>query len=209
MPSWTFIRSVKCVRRLFLRPSFPLLLSSFVSAFLSSVRALLTIPTRFRAVLYPYSYTCSLTTPDEENQSEALLRMSAALKRVHGRQFETGSVCEVSLTSPGESLDWTYSTAKIRWSFATELRDAGVFGASSAPFSSPSTLSHPLFLSLAGFLLPPSQIRPSGEEMSAGLRSLTQFVLDVRPFPLLRPHSLVLTLTRRAERSRKALRSSC
>ncbi|GAA5867042.1 hypothetical protein JCM8547_008420 [Rhodosporidiobolus lusitaniae] len=107
-------------------------------------------------LLYPYSYSCSTRTADEENQAEAVLQTARALKSVHGRQFETGSVCEVSLTSPGESLDWTYAEARIRWSFATELRDGGVFG----------------------FLLPPSQIRPSGEEMSAALRSLTQFILD-------------------------------
>lgn len=57
------------------------------------------------------------------------------------------------------------AVAKIRWSFATELRDIGVFG----------------------FLLPPSQIRPSGEEMSAALRSLTQFILDAR-----RPHAVIM-----------------
>ncbi|GAA5901394.1 hypothetical protein JCM6882_007765 [Rhodosporidiobolus microsporus] len=107
-------------------------------------------------LLYPFSYSCDARTPDEENQAEAALQMSKALKDVHGRAFEAGSVCEVSLTSPGESLDWSYAVGKVRWSFGTELRDGGVFG----------------------FLLPPSQIRPSGEEMSAALRSLTQFILD-------------------------------
>ncbi|BGP16996.1 hypothetical protein JCM10213_007442 [Rhodosporidiobolus nylandii] len=131
-----------------------------LSALLSSkdrpVDAFLDVHSFGQMLLYPYSYSCDARTPDEENQSEALLTMSKALKGVHGRSFETGSVCEVSLTSPGESLDWSYATAKIRWSFATELRDGGVFG----------------------FLLPPSQIRPSGEEMSAALRALTQFILD-------------------------------
>ncbi|GAA5924302.1 hypothetical protein JCM3775_005650 [Rhodotorula graminis] len=107
-------------------------------------------------LLFPYSYSCDVRTADEENHYEAVLQAAKALKGVHGRQFETGSVCEISLTSPGMSLDWTYASAKIRWSFGAELRDGGVFG----------------------FLLPPSQIRPSGEEMSAALRSLTQFILD-------------------------------
>ncbi|GAA6005578.1 putative metallocarboxypeptidase [Rhodotorula paludigena] len=115
-------------------------------------------------LLFPYSYSCDVRTPDEENHYEAVLQAARAVKDVHGKAFETGSVCEVSLTSPGMSLDWTYASAKIRWSFATELRDEGIFG----------------------FLLPPRQIRPSGEETSAALRSLTQFILDARSFPTLR-----------------------
>ncbi|TNY17817.1 hypothetical protein DMC30DRAFT_404884 [Rhodotorula diobovata] len=107
-------------------------------------------------LLFPYSFSCNVKTADEENHYEAVLQAAKALRGVHGRQFETGSVCEISLTSPGMSLDWTYASAKIRWSFGAELRDGGIFG----------------------FLLPPSQIRPSGEEMSAALRSLTQFILD-------------------------------
>ncbi|GAA5868702.1 hypothetical protein JCM3774_003630 [Rhodotorula dairenensis] len=110
-------------------------------------------------LLFPYSYSCDVQTHDQENHYEAVLQAAKALRDVHGRVFETGSVCEVSLTSPGESLDWAYAVAKIRWSFATELRDGGIFG----------------------FLLPPAQIRPSGEEMSAALHQLTQFVLDSGP----------------------------
>ncbi|GAA5836690.1 hypothetical protein JCM11251_002700 [Rhodosporidiobolus azoricus] len=122
----------------------------------AKVDAFLDVHSFGQMLLYPYSYTCSSSPPDSENLSEAVLLMSHSLKSVHGKAFETGSVCEVSLTSPGESLDWSYSVGKVRWSFGAELRDAGVFG----------------------FLLPPSQIRPSGEEMSAALRSLTQFILD-------------------------------
>ncbi|BGP08896.1 hypothetical protein JCM10049v2_004747 [Rhodotorula toruloides] len=129
------------------------------------VDAFLDVHSFGQMLLFPYSYSCDAQTPDQENHYEAVLQAAKALRDVHGRQFETGSVCEVSLTSPGESLDWTYAVAKIRWSFATELRDIGVFG----------------------FLLPPSQIRPSGEEMSAALRSLTQFILDAR-----RPHAVIM-----------------
>ncbi|GAA5975320.1 hypothetical protein JCM11641_005936 [Rhodosporidiobolus odoratus] len=131
-------------------------LSSYLASRTNRVDAFLDVHSFGQMLLYPYSYTCDLRTRDEENQAEAVLTMGKALKSVHGRAFETGSVCEVSLTSPGQSLDWAYASAKIRWSFAAELRDAGIFG----------------------FLLPPSQIRPSGEEMSAALRALTQFILD-------------------------------
>ena len=55
----------------------------------------------------------------------------------------------------------TDADAKIRWSFTLELR-GGVFG----------------------FLIPPSQIVPAGEETFAGLLSLADFVTKV-PFALL------------------------
>ncbi|GAA5988122.1 hypothetical protein JCM10908_002071 [Rhodotorula pacifica] len=122
---------------------------------LNGTDAFLDVHSFGQMLLFPYSYSCNVETHDQENHYEAVLQAAKALRDVHGRVFETGSVCEVSLTSPGESLDWAYAVAKIRWSFATELRDGGIFG----------------------FLLPPSQIRPSGEEMSAALHRLTQFVL--------------------------------
>lgn len=117
----------------------------------------------FRTVLFPYSYSCDVVTRDQENHYEAVLQAAKALRDVHGRVFETGSVCEVSLTSPGESLDWACESpalpalervstlsrdrvtdscvfaycvdavAKIRWSFATELRDGGIFGTWATP----------------------------------------------------------------------------
>ncbi|GAA5910682.1 hypothetical protein JCM5296_001691 [Sporobolomyces johnsonii] len=131
-------------------------LSEYLLDEANGIDAFLDLHSFGQMLLFPYSYSCDAVTRDEENLYEAVLSAAKALRSVHGRQFETGSVCQVSLTSPGESLDWTYAVAKIRWSFAAELRDNGVFG----------------------FLLPPSQIRPSGEEFAAALDALTQFVLD-------------------------------
>ncbi|KAM0748716.1 hypothetical protein T439DRAFT_382494 [Meredithblackwellia eburnea MCA 4105] len=104
-------------------------------------------------LMFPWSYSCKQTTSDDEDLFEAAVGAAKALRSVHGRSFEVGSVCQVSLTSPGESLDWTYGVAKITWSFAFELR-GGVYG----------------------FLLPPSQILPSGEETLEALYSLADFV---------------------------------
>lgn len=64
-------------------------------------------------VLFPYSYSCDVVTRDQENHYEAVLQAAKALRDVHGRVFETGSVCEVSLTSPGESLDWACESCRV------------------------------------------------------------------------------------------------
>lgn len=106
--------------------------------------------------MYPFSYTCERSSPDEENHFEAVIGAAKAVRAVHGKQFETGPMCQVTLTAPGDSIDWTYAVAKIRWSFAIELRG-----------------------SVWGFLLPANQIRPSGEEMSVALHSLATFVVEV------------------------------
>ncbi|KAK4057321.1 hypothetical protein OIO90_001818 [Microbotryomycetes sp. JL221] len=119
------------------------------------VRAFLDLHSFGQMIMYPFSYTCDRTSPDEENHFEAVIGAAKALRAVHGKTFETGSVCEVSLTAPGDSIDWTYAAAKIRWSFASELRG-----------------------SVWAFLLPPDQIRPSGEEMSAALSSLANYIIQ-------------------------------
>lgn len=54
----------------------------------------------------------------------------------------------------GGSVDWTYDTAKILYSYAIELRDQGQYG----------------------FLLPPEQIIPSGIETFEGLKALIFYI---------------------------------
>ena len=50
----------------------------------------------------------------------------------------------------GGSEDWTYGELGVKYSFSVELRDKGYYG----------------------FLLPPDQIIPSGEETFEGLKAL-------------------------------------
>ena len=54
----------------------------------------------------------------------------------------------------GSSIDWAYGAAEIIFSYGVELRDKGQFG----------------------FLLPPDQILPSGEETLQALRALANYV---------------------------------
>ncbi|KAL8292118.1 hypothetical protein RQP46_001584 [Phenoliferia psychrophenolica] len=128
-------------------------LSSYLSNSSNHVAAFVDLHSYGQMLMFPWSYSCKKRTADDEDLFEAAIGASKAIRSVHGRSFEVGSVCQVSLSSPGESVDWTYADAKIRWSFAVELR-GGVYG----------------------FLLPPSQILPSGEETLAGLVSLAEFV---------------------------------
>lgn len=56
----------------------------------------------------------------------------------------------------GSTADWTYGAAEVKYSYGVELRDKGQHG----------------------FLLPASEIVPSGEETLAGILALAQYVLE-------------------------------
>lgn len=68
-----------------------------------------------------------------------------ALKAVHGKNYEVGCIPCMLYIASGGSLDWTLGMAEIPYSFGMELRDTGNYG----------------------FILPPTQIIPTGEEVWA------------------------------------------
>lgn len=58
--------------------------------------------------------------------------------------------------SSGSIADWTYGAAKIKYSYAVELRDTGEYG----------------------YFLPPDQIIPSGKKTSKALIALANLVVN-------------------------------
>ncbi len=46
-------------------------------------------------LMYPFSYSCEDTVPDEEDLLELSLGAISALKKIHGRGFNAGKVCQV------------------------------------------------------------------------------------------------------------------
>jgi len=83
---------------------------------------------------------------------------NAALKAVHGTDYKVDCVTCLVGTACGGALDWTLGEAGIPYSFAMELRDTGHHG----------------------FLLPPDQIIPNGEEawafhMTVAREIITEF----------------------------------
>ena len=74
----------------------------------------------------------------------------AAVKAVHGTTFAGGPICSTIYQVSGDSVDYAAEVAKANYSMTVELRDTGA----------------------NGFVLPAAQIKPSGEEMWAGLSYL-------------------------------------
>jgi len=94
--------------------------------------------------LWPYGYAYN-AYPDNYREIKQLAEdASDALYKVHGTVFDPINSAEL-YPAAGASDDW-YKSIGMRFSFTTELRDTGYYG----------------------FVLPPDQIIPSGEEMWAG-----------------------------------------
>lgn len=75
---------------------------------------------------------------------------TTALKQVHGTSYEYGPICQTIYPASGGSIDYTEDVTKADYSLAIELRDTGRYG----------------------FVLPPAQIVPTGEETYAAIKYL-------------------------------------
>jgi carboxypeptidase A4 len=103
-------------------------------------------------LLLPYGYSCSAVADNIDRQLELAGGVASAIEGVHGTSFVYGPTCETIYQTAGGSLDWVYDEAGAELSWSYELRPSGG-GAD-------------------GFVLPPEQILPSGEENWAGVQWL-------------------------------------
>lgn len=103
----------------------------------------------------PWGYTSDLP-PDFELQDAGSQAAVAALEAVHGTQYEYGPISTTIYPASGSSADYTYGVCNVTFSYGVELRDTGEYG----------------------FLLPPDQIVPSGEETWAGVTALAQVIIN-------------------------------
>ncbi|ORX37846.1 hypothetical protein BD324DRAFT_623520 [Kockovaella imperatae] len=118
------------------------------------IRAFVDLHSYGQLFMYPFAHSCEDFPFDAENLMEASLGVAKAMRQRDGEAYMTGQACDLTYRAPGDSIDFAYGTTDVRWSFSTELRDTGVYG----------------------FLLPASYIRPTGEEISAGLTFLAKFI---------------------------------
>ncbi|KAB5593906.1 Peptidase M14, carboxypeptidase A domain containing protein [Ceratobasidium theobromae] len=121
------------------------------------IRAFLDLRSYGQMLMYPYSYTCGSVPPHAEDIIEAALGATKALREKHGMHYTSGASCELLYPAPGNIIDWMYADANVIFSYSLMLRDAGTYG----------------------FLLPPRQIQPVGEETAAAVKYLAKFIEDV------------------------------
>ncbi|TPX50565.1 hypothetical protein CcCBS67573_g10085 [Chytriomyces confervae] len=102
--------------------------------------------------MYPFGSYCDVFA--DIVVEKAAKDAAAALKAVHGKSFAVGSICNIIYQAAGSSVDWAYETANVTFSYGVELRDQGLYG----------------------FMLPPKQIIPSGEETLAAVLALVKYI---------------------------------
>jgi len=105
--------------------------------------------------LWPYGYAYNAYPENKEEIQQLAIDAADALYKVHGTVFDPINSADL-YPAAGASDDWYKGVLGTRFSFTTELRDTG---------------SH-------GFILPPDQIIPSGEEMWAGFEVVIAKILE-------------------------------
>jgi hypothetical protein len=78
------------------------------------------------------------------------------LNAVHGKVYDVGCIPCLLYIASGSSADWALGEAGIPYAYSIELRDTGRYG----------------------FLLPPNQIIPTGEEIMAFHVSAAQQIIQ-------------------------------
>jgi len=105
-------------------------------------------------ILRPWGWT--RTPPVNENQLSTLgAKMRDAIRAVHAKIYTNQASWQLYFTT-GTASDWFYDKANITISYTIELRDTGRFG----------------------FVLPPAEIKPTGQESWAACLVLFEAVLD-------------------------------
>ncbi|EPS35923.1 hypothetical protein H072_10583 [Dactylellina haptotyla CBS 200.50] len=127
-------------------------LSAFLKNLVSTVGVKLFIDyhSYSQLIMSPWGYTCDTPAPDEAEHMRVMKVWEAAMQKPYGTKFDYGPSCTTIYPTTGDSTDYTYGALKIVHSYSVELRDTG----------------------RSGFVLPPAQIAPSGDEAFQGLQAL-------------------------------------
>jgi len=95
---------------------------------------------------------------DYTKQNQLSAACVKALKSLYGTEYGYGPISTTIYPASGSSADWTYGVCGTLYAYGVELRDTGRYG----------------------FLLPPAQIIPSGQETYAALKVFAQAVAQVK-----------------------------
>ncbi|CAN8095734.1 unnamed protein product [Discula destructiva] len=120
-------------------------------------------------ILFPYSYTCHIEPPNLEKMEELALGLAKSIRLFSGEAYSVKPACRGAMAetthssgdslqiepSGGSAIDWFYHELGAHYSYQIKLRDTGSYG----------------------FLLPPDQIIPTGEEILHAFKYLGDFLL--------------------------------
>lgn len=101
-------------------------------------------------ILTPYGYSCSAVASNQAQHDALAAGTGNAIRAQGGTRWTTGPSCRTLYATSGSGTDYLGDVAGAEYSLTIELRDTGS----------------------NGFVLPASQILPSGREQWAGMRYL-------------------------------------
>ncbi|WWC95761.1 hypothetical protein V866_002627 [Kwoniella sp. B9012] len=165
---WRSSKSTACSEGYAGREAFEAYETKAMSEYLSSaaergnrVRAFVDLHSYGQLFMFPFAHSCDDFPPDAEMLMEAGLGVAKAMRTKQGEGYEAGQACDLTYRAPGDAIDYSYGVTDVRWSYSAELRDTGTYG----------------------FMLPPKLIRPTADEITAGLMYLAKFIyaLEVNP----------------------------
>lgn len=123
--------------------------SNFVYANRLGMKMYISFHSYSQMILLPYSHSKQLA-PDHKDLESVGLAAVKAIEQTHGTVYKVGPSANILYTASGTASDWAYEKAGIKYSYTIELRDTGTYG----------------------FLLPRTQIVPTGEETFNGLLAM-------------------------------------
>lgn len=119
-------------------------MSEFIDSLKGQLRLYISFHAFSQLLLYPFGHTAKL--PDNHLDYARVYNASiTALKKRYGTIYTGGNIHDAIYPASGASVDWAFATNKVRMSFCYELRPTP-----EVPYM--------------GFLLPPTEIIPTGEE---------------------------------------------
>lgn len=97
-----------------------------------------------------YGYSCTALAPQNTVLQTLARGVATAIKSVYGTTYQYGPVCTTIYKATGSSVDYVNDVTGAKYTFTIELRDTGT----------------------NGFVLPASQILPTGVETWEGFKYL-------------------------------------
>uniref|UniRef100_A0A1A9ZCM3 Zinc carboxypeptidase A 1 n=1 Tax=Glossina pallidipes TaxID=7398 RepID=A0A1A9ZCM3_GLOPL len=120
------------------------------------IRTYIALHSYSQMIMFPYGYSKD-RAPNYDDLKELGQRASAAIKKLSGKIYTTGSLMETIYPSSGGSVDWAYANG-IPIAYTFELR---------GPPDSEDM-----------FLLPAEEILPTAQETFAAIRSIVEGAAD-------------------------------
>uniref|UniRef100_A0A023ES11 Zinc carboxypeptidase A 1 n=1 Tax=Aedes albopictus TaxID=7160 RepID=A0A023ES11_AEDAL len=128
-------------------------LSEFVASLKGKIQAYISFHSYSQLLLFPYGHTHE-HTPNHNDLDEIAKATVTSLAKRYGTKYNYGNIYDAIYPASGASVDWAYGTLDVKIAYTYELR----------PGSG----------SWNGFVLPPKQIVPTGEETLDSLVTLLE-----------------------------------